>query len=104
MNKNAVYVGIIIGCGVELKSQVSFGHGFNANGGGTYACELTAEGAVTIWFFPKGTARRTSTRTLQTPRTSQKGGDTWNKPCVAVRVFSRECRVFARVQRPRQST
>lgn len=56
MNKNAVYVGIIIGCGVELKSQVSFGHGFNANGGGTYACELTAEGAVTIWFFPKGTA------------------------------------------------
>lgn len=43
------------GCGVKLKSQNSFGFGFNKNGGGTYACELTPEGKVTIWFFEKGT-------------------------------------------------
>lgn len=43
------------GCGVELKSPSSFGKGFNQGGGGIYATELTTDGFITIWFFPKGT-------------------------------------------------
>jgi len=43
-----------LGCGVNNLSDVSFGHGFNENGGGTYAMELSAEGGVTVWFWPKG--------------------------------------------------
>lgn len=42
------------GCGVNLSSSSTFGKGFNEAGGGTYACELTPEGAITIWFFPVG--------------------------------------------------
>ena len=42
------------GCGVSLSSSSTFGKGFNEAGGGTYACELTPEGAITIWFFPAG--------------------------------------------------
>lgn len=42
------------GCGVTSDSTSSFGKGFNNSGGGTYACELTPEGAITIWFFPVG--------------------------------------------------
>ncbi len=42
------------GCGVALSSAASFGKGFNDAGGGTYACELTPAGAVTMWFFPRG--------------------------------------------------
>ena len=43
------------GCGVELNSSSSFGQGFNNSGGGIYATELTSDGFITIWFFPKGT-------------------------------------------------
>lgn len=43
------------GCGVELNSSSSFGQGFNNSGGGIYATELTTDGFITIWFFPKGT-------------------------------------------------
>ena len=42
------------GCGVFSSSTASFGHGFNVAGGGVYACELTPEGYITIWFFPVG--------------------------------------------------
>jgi hypothetical protein len=42
------------GCGVTSVSPTTFGKGFNDNGGGTYACELTPEGAITIWFFQAG--------------------------------------------------
>ena len=41
------------GCGVKLNSQSSFGQGFNNSGGGIYATELTKDGIITIWFFPK---------------------------------------------------
>ena len=41
------------GCGVQLDSQSSFGKGFNDSGGGIYATELTKDGFITIWFFPK---------------------------------------------------
>ena len=44
------------GCGVTLESAASFGKGFNDAGGGVYACELTPEGAITVWFFPQGHA------------------------------------------------
>jgi hypothetical protein len=43
------------GCGVQLNSQSSFGQGFNTNGGGIYATELTSDGFITIWFFQKDT-------------------------------------------------
>lgn len=42
------------GCGVTLDSATSFGKGFNDAGGGVYACELTPEGVITVWFFPRG--------------------------------------------------
>ena len=44
-----------VGCGVYLNSTSSFGKGFNNKGGGTYVCELTPEGAITVWFFQRGT-------------------------------------------------
>jgi hypothetical protein len=44
------------GCGVTSQSPTTFGYGFNRAGGGVYATELLPSGAVTIWFFPKGTA------------------------------------------------
>ena len=40
-----------LGCGVVSSSTISFGKGFNDAGGGVYACELTSEGSVTVWFF-----------------------------------------------------
>ena len=70
-----------IGCGVDLKSQVSFGHGFNQNGGGTYACELTAEGAVTIWFFPKGTAPADIDSNTPNPANWSANNRTMFNPC-----------------------
>lgn len=42
-----------LGCGVQ-QWQNSFGPGFNARGGGVYACELTSSGLVRVWFFPAG--------------------------------------------------
>ena len=44
-----------VGCGVYLDDEASFGLGFNKAGGGTYACELTPEGEITVWFFKAGT-------------------------------------------------
>lgn len=41
------------GCGVTFKNPNSAGWGFNKNGGGVYACELTPNGKITIWFFEK---------------------------------------------------
>lgn len=43
-----------LGCGVQSADPATFGWGFNAAGGGTYACELTPGGAVSMWFFPRG--------------------------------------------------
>lgn len=39
------------GCGVHMKAN-TFGWGFNKNGGGTFACELSSGGQVKAWFFP----------------------------------------------------
>jgi len=41
------------GCGVKASP---FGWGFNRAGGGVYACELTDDGQVSIWFFPASAA------------------------------------------------
>jgi hypothetical protein len=44
-----------IGCPIISKIKDSFGHGYNANNPGSiYACELTDDGEVNIWFFRKG--------------------------------------------------
>jgi len=43
------------GCPVLFPADSkSFGKDFNANGGGTYACRLTEDGKVTVWFWPRG--------------------------------------------------
>ncbi|KLJ09395.1 endo-1,3(4)-beta-glucanase [Blastomyces silverae] len=40
------------GCTISSSDSTSYGRGFNANGGGVYAMEITAS-AVTVWFFPR---------------------------------------------------
>ncbi|KAL2391657.1 hypothetical protein RJ035_000105 [Blastomyces gilchristii] len=40
------------GCGISSSDTASYGAGFNANGGGVYATEITPS-AVTVWFFPR---------------------------------------------------
>lgn len=42
-----------LGCGLRMWEN-SFGEGFNKNGGGVYACELTKSGLIRVWFFPAG--------------------------------------------------
>ncbi|KAA8643526.1 hypothetical protein EYZ11_004286 [Aspergillus tanneri] len=41
------------GCGIEAPSPQSYGTGFNGNGGGVFATEITGS-AISIWFFPHG--------------------------------------------------
>lgn len=43
------------GCGIATSETSSYGSGFNAGGGGVYATEWTDE-AISVWFFPKGSA------------------------------------------------
>ncbi|KIY67870.1 glycoside hydrolase family 16 protein [Cylindrobasidium torrendii FP15055 ss-10] len=43
------------GCGVESASAVSFGPGFNSNGGGWYAVERTAD-FIKVWFWARNDA------------------------------------------------
>ena len=40
------------GCGVDLKSNLTFGHPFNVNEGGFYAMERTND-AVRVWFWAR---------------------------------------------------
>ena len=42
------------GCGIKSTNTNSFGYAFNKIGGGVYACELTKEGKITVWFFERG--------------------------------------------------
>ncbi|KIK51183.1 glycoside hydrolase family 16 protein [Collybiopsis luxurians FD-317 M1] len=49
-----VWINSNTGCGVSFGSR-SFGPSFNANGGGWYAMELTAN-FVKIWFWARGTS------------------------------------------------
>jgi len=41
------------GCGYQM-APGSFGRSLNSNGGGIFACELTGNGRVTYWFWPRG--------------------------------------------------
>tara|TARA_Y100000389_G_scaffold74611_1_gene71197 strand:- start:2680 stop:3900 length:1221 start_codon:yes stop_codon:yes gene_type:complete len=41
-----------IGCGIKSKISNSVGYGYNiSNRGSIYACELTSDGKVNVWFF-----------------------------------------------------
>ncbi|OCT52751.1 putative glycosidase C21B10.07 [Cladophialophora carrionii] len=40
------------GCAIDSDDNLTFGSGFNANGGGVYATEWTSE-AISMWFFPR---------------------------------------------------
>ena len=42
-----------MGCGIRNPAAGSFGAGFNANGGGVVATEVTSQ-AISIWFWPRG--------------------------------------------------
>ncbi|KAM6493399.1 Concanavalin A-like lectin/glucanase domain containing protein [Amanita muscaria] len=42
-----------IGCGVEFTRPNSFGHNFNANGGGTYIAQLSATDGIKVWFWSR---------------------------------------------------
>jgi hypothetical protein len=41
-----------VGCSIEHPSENSYGAGLNANGGGVYATQWTAE-AISVYFFPR---------------------------------------------------
>jgi len=41
------------GCGIRSSSTISFGPGFNSNGGGTYAMQWDSSG-IQVFFFPRG--------------------------------------------------
>lgn len=41
------------GCQIQATNANSYGAGFNANGGGVYATEITSS-SINIWFFPRG--------------------------------------------------
>jgi hypothetical protein len=43
------------GCGFSASTSTSYGTGFNSNGGGVYAMDWT-DSAISIWFWPRGTA------------------------------------------------
>jgi hypothetical protein len=50
---NAPGQGTNEGCKISSSNSVSYGSGFNANGGGVYATEWTSD-AISVWFFPRG--------------------------------------------------
>lgn len=41
------------GCAINDMRNTSFGHKFNANGGGVYAMEWT-DAKISVWFWPRG--------------------------------------------------
>ena len=41
------------GCQIAANDQATYGHGFNANGGGVYAMEWTSKN-INIYFFERG--------------------------------------------------
>ncbi|OAA66750.1 beta-glucanase [Niveomyces insectorum RCEF 264] len=43
------------GCSLATADAQGYGDAFNANGGGVYAMEL-ASSAISVWFFPRGSA------------------------------------------------
>ncbi len=47
------------GCSISTTSSQAYGPGFNANGGGVYAMELTSS-AISVWFFPRGSSLATA--------------------------------------------
>ena len=69
------------GCGVVLESTKSFGYGFNQNGGGVYAMELTPEGSITIWFFEKNSIPKDLINNKPNPSTWPSTNRTKFDPC-----------------------
>lgn len=64
------------GCSLATTSTQAYGPSFNTNGGGVYVMELTSQ-AISVWFFPRGTAQAASLstggRAAATPDTSTFG-------------------------------
>ncbi|CAK7211256.1 hypothetical protein SBRCBS47491_001060 [Sporothrix bragantina] len=60
------------GCSLSTTTANAYGAGFNANGGGVYAMEMTSE-AISIWFFPRGSSLAASLAGNAAPDTSTFG-------------------------------
>lgn len=41
------------GCGTQVPSSLSYGQGFNSNGGGFYALERNKDDGIKVWFWPR---------------------------------------------------
>lgn len=60
------------GCGIRASTSNSFGAGFNANGGGTYAMKWDTSG-IAVYFFPRGSEPGDLTANVPQP-------DNWGNP------------------------
>ncbi|RDB28980.1 putative glycosidase C21B10.07 [Hypsizygus marmoreus] len=56
------------GCGIRAPTSNSFGAGFNANGGGTYAMQWDSSG-IAVYFFPRGSQPADITAEVPRPET-----------------------------------
>ena len=75
------------GCDIQDQDTLSYGKGFNANGGGVIAMEWTSS-VIQIWFFPNGT----------TPSDLEAGNPnpaSWQKP---VAQFQGSCDISSHFQ------
>lgn len=75
-NVNAPDQGKNVGCSIMADSEITYGTGFNAAGGGTYATEWTSA-SIKIWFFPRGTVPADITAGTPSP------SDAWGPPASA---------------------
>ncbi|CAK7566755.1 MAG: hypothetical protein SEPTF4163_004707 [Sporothrix epigloea] len=60
------------GCSLSTTTANAYGPAFNANGGGVYVMELSSE-AISVWFFPRGSAQAARLAGSTAPDTSTFG-------------------------------
>lgn len=70
------------GCQIVAPDSITFGKGFNLNGGGVYATEWTSD-AISIWFFPRGSIPSDVSSGAPVP-------SSWGRP---VAEFQGDCKI-----------